>query len=50
LQGFDFLLGNRDAREMRDAADGGGIDSHGGSPPAGRDGPAYSRAAFTAAT
>jgi hypothetical protein len=26
---FDLLLGDRDASEMRDAADGGGVDRHG---------------------
>jgi hypothetical protein len=26
---LDLLLGNRDAREMRDAADGGGVNGHG---------------------
>src|SRR5262245_15326313 len=28
-QVLDLIFGNRDAREMRDAADGGGVDGHG---------------------
>jgi hypothetical protein len=28
LQVLDLVVGNRDARQMRDAADGGGIDGH----------------------
>jgi hypothetical protein len=28
LQMLDFILGNRDTRQMRDAADGCGIDGH----------------------
>jgi hypothetical protein len=26
---LDLLIGDRDARQMRDAADGGGVDGHG---------------------
>ena len=28
LQVLDLVIGDRDARQMRDAADGGGIDGH----------------------
>src|SRR5262245_4919065 len=46
LQGLDLLLGNRDAREMRDAADGIGVDGHCG----GSCARAYSRAPLPAPT
>jgi hypothetical protein len=29
---LDLVLGDRNAREMRDAADGGGVDGHGALP------------------
>ena len=40
LQVLDLLLGNRDARQMRDAADGGGVDGHGDGAPCWRPCPA----------